>query len=244
MFLAFALPACGMDDFVHDVPPELDDRACQIDRTQECLLGDRSCQGYPGEGPNGWGYQKGNRLPNMVLYDCDGNERELAELLTAQDGPVCEDGYPGALMLDLGAYWCDSCAKESGQIVGSYPSWREQGAHVVNILVGIQNWEGGTEELCNAWPTLDSSDEGQPELPFPVWFADRDGAELLGELSELKVAGEDVDNGISAALPLRVFVDANANIRDISVGEVPDPPAEIDSRFAPLLADPLWQHRD
>ncbi|TPV94800.1 MAG: hypothetical protein B7733_13385 [Myxococcales bacterium FL481] len=246
VLLAAGSSACGVETFTHGPSEDVaigsdlnSPDACPVDRSTACFDEDaEGCDGYPSGGPFGWGDTVGRRLRNIELFDGNGDPHELAELLAEHDdGQVC-GRYSGALMIDLGARWCTGCARESTVIADSYERWRERGANVVNVLVGGNDgWEGAPQELCQLWPNIGAvgADDEVVEVPFPVWCADERTAAKLRRLHEPGDAGE-------GSLPLRVFLDANANIRDVLAGEVSDPVKVIERRFDEILEAPFGSY--
>ncbi|MEE9385649.1 MAG: hypothetical protein V3V08_19745 [Nannocystaceae bacterium] len=217
------------------------DAECPVDRRSKCLLQDNDdCDGYP-SGSEGWGHRVGERLRNFTLYDCNGVERELAELLREQDGPVCAC-YDGAILIDFGAGYCESCMEESVEIALVHHEWRKKGVRVLNVIVGDDVWGDASEGLCAAWANGEFGDEIDLEeevpLPFPVWFGMETDVADFKPLDVSWSEGDQVDPG----LPLRVLLDANANIREIPQGDLPK--GQLEERLMTILDDPFWQDRE
>ncbi|TPV94466.1 MAG: hypothetical protein B7733_15010 [Myxococcales bacterium FL481] len=67
----------------------------------QCLVPDSSrCEGHPLA--EQYGYAPGDTLPNVLLYDCDGTPREIAEFFGTR--PDLED-YNRAVVVAFGALW-------------------------------------------------------------------------------------------------------------------------------------------
>jgi hypothetical protein len=75
-----------------------------LDRSAPNILDKEGLCGYPGPGQYGYGgIVDQSRFPNFVLRDCEGNEREFAELFCRRDDDYGD--YNHAFVIVFEAVW-------------------------------------------------------------------------------------------------------------------------------------------
>jgi thiol-disulfide isomerase/thioredoxin len=154
--------------------------------------------GYPGPGPKGYGTALGQRIANFSLVDCELEAVEFADFFCERDDPSSEyTDYNKAILLSIGAGWCEPCKEETADLLEVHAALREQGLAVVQILFEDDQAMPPTSSFCRVW-----RDElyGAP-LGFPVWLDQTfewASAYLLDPLS---------------ATPVSMLIDLNGNIR-------------------------------
>lgn len=212
--LALSLPiACDGANAVGDPDAPIDE--ARLDRSVQV----GAC-GYPGPGPEGYGTEVGERLANFgqpgsaAIIDCEGNEIEFADLLCER--PVYQalhpsdastyDGYNRAILLSIGAGWCEPCIEETEDLMPDvYEPLHEQGLEIVQVLFQDDAAQPPTKSFCRRWRDEDFSDP----LRFFVVLD-----QTFGWADEFLIDPQ-------ASTPVTMLVDANGNIRYKVVGEKP-----------------------
>jgi len=173
----------------------------QLDRSVECAAipfpDDGEC-GFP-EGP--YGFEEGSIIENLELFDCMGNQVQLAQYIPQVGSPGLETR---GVVLGVGAAWCMPCAVEAGEWAENFV---DQYDPDIQFLQALDEGAVGaaTMEICAGWSATNASDK------FPILYTP-DQASL-----QLKIEG-----GSGSPLPFTMIFDANANIRFKKTGEVVD----------------------
>lgn len=186
---------------------------------------DRSADGYPGPGPEGYGAQVGQRLANsdgLQLVDCDGQVRDFAEFFESRADGLHNRGT----LLSIGAGWCGPCQEETVELPELYEEFYDRGIEIVQVM--FQDWasQAPTTAFCRDW--VEGRWEGESldlALPFPV-FVDQ-----LGDWTNIYLQDP------QASTPINLLVDANANIRFKSEGVKVDA-ADLRLQFELVIESP------
>ena len=188
----------------------------RLDRSSEGGL----C-GYPGPGENGYGTEVGQRIANFgqmgatKIIDCDGNEIELADLFCKRSeyldkyptaGGGDHEDYNKALLLSIGAGWCEPCIEETEELMPEvYAPLYDQGLEIVQVLFQDDGAQPPTKSFCRDW----RDDRFPDRLQFFVALD-----QTFGWADEFLIDPQ-------ASTPVTMLLDANANIRFKVVGEKP-----------------------
>lgn len=226
-FVGLAL-AVGLSGCIPSFPPcdcsKADDEGAGdypdfdfLDRTAECgeapLPVDGAVCGYP-EGP--YGFDEGSVIENLELFDCQGNEVQLAQYIPQEGLP---DVQTRGVVLGIGAAWCMPCAVEAEEWSTNFV---DQYAGDIQFLQALDEGAVGaaTMEICAGWSTANADDK------FPIlWTPDQ--ASL-----QLKISG-----GGGSPLPFTLVFDANANITFKQTGAVVDA-GVLEIQLDALINDP------
>lgn len=183
--------------------------AARLDR--QAGLGVDGC-GYPGPGDQGYGIELTQRMENFALVDCSLQEHDFGELFCKRDDAYGD--YNRAILLSLGAGWCEPCKQETLELPAVYDRYHDEGLEIVQVLFQDELSQRPASSFCREWKDdydlrflvlLDQTWEF-----YPVWLQD-----------------------VQASTPVTVLVDANANIRFKMEGQVvPNLEAEIEKVLA------------
>jgi hypothetical protein len=181
----------GSDGGASELPPG-------FDRDAPNLLDKDGLCGYPSEGDSGYGNQIGQRIQNMVLHDCAGNEFELGELLCELDN----GHWRHAFVFTLYAMWCPNCVTEAEQIALLQGALTDADVGIVQIM--NENSGGGAPSSsdCSAW--MNGSGLQSPPV-FMLTDPDNDFWQA-------------VNGGQSIPLPYNVYANANLEIKAVDEG--------------------------
>jgi hypothetical protein len=154
--------------------------------------------GYPTEGEDGYGGELGQRLQNLVLHDCAGNEFELGELLCELDN----GHWRHAFIFTIFAMWCPNCVTEAEQIAILQGSLDDADVGIVQIM--NENTGGGAPSSsdCSAW--MNSSGLQSP----PVFMLTDPNNDFWRQ----------VNGGSSIPLPYNIYTDANLTVKQVDEG--------------------------
>lgn len=197
----FALSACdsgGSGDAGPGSGEPLDES--RLDRTAQAEAG-----GYPGPGDNGYGIELGERVENFTLKNCDKEDVEFAEFFQKRNDSFGD--YNRAILLSIGAGWCEPCKEETGELMPEiYEPLHDQGVEIVQVLFQDDAAELPTSQFCEQWrdETFDQV------LEFPL---------LLDQTFDW--ADDYFVDDPQSATPITLLLDANGNIRWKVVGQNP-----------------------
>lgn len=97
-----SIPITDTDTATGDVPFPDPDRLADRDPSA-CLLDDNpACEGHPAADADDYGFGRDDVLANYLLYDCDGQPHELAELFAPRPDTT---QYNRGVVIALGALW-------------------------------------------------------------------------------------------------------------------------------------------
>lgn len=170
-----------------NLPSDLDPE--QLDRSEDV----GPC-GYPGPGPQGYGFEVGQRLAPFSLITCEGEPVEFAELMCPRDDTTANR----AIMLHIVSTWSAPAQDQTQELEPTYAPWYAEGFELLEVMLETSPTEPIDPDTCILWrdeafgaplPFLVTRD---PHDPQPSW-----SAPLLED----------------AAVPVTLIVDANANIR-------------------------------
>lgn len=200
-----------------------------LDRSQDCAIpltdgggdtgtdtgGDALACGYP-DGP--YGYTVGERFENLVLFDCDGNQVQIAQYLPQAGLPDVETR---GVVFGLGAIWCDPCRMEGEEWANNFvDEWGPQG---IQFIQAIDEGAAGSPVLpasCAGWSAGVASDK------FPILYVEQ----VAGLRSKIELMPNE-------PIPFTLIFDANANIIFRRTGGVVD--ADIlTAQIQNLINDP------
>lgn len=209
--------ACSLG-CIPSYPPNQADSA--LDRSQPCeqelpwpgigldmdgTLGLNAC-GYPagedaggetGEDSGTYGFQEGQVVPNLILYDCEGTQVQLAQYLP-QFGLA--NGNIKGIAFTVGALWCMPCRQEAmewaADIVDAYPD-----IQLIQALdEGPVGLDSVTPESCAGWSAANVQDK------FPILY----DPNPQGLQSQIDQTG--------SGIPYTLILDVNATVRLRHVG--------------------------
>jgi hypothetical protein len=171
--------------------------------------------GYPA-GP--YGYSVGERFENLVLYDCEGNQVQIAQYLPQQGLP---DNETRGVVFGLGAIWCDPCRMEGEEWAAHFvDEWGPQG---IQFIQAIDEGAAGSPVIpasCAGWSSTVAQDK------FPILYV----PQVAGLRSKLELMANE-------PIPFTLIFDANANIIFRQTGGIVDPDV-LTTQIENLIDDP------
>ncbi|EDM73810.1 hypothetical protein PPSIR1_34622 [Plesiocystis pacifica SIR-1] len=207
---------CGKADEggfdLEDFPDfEVLDRSEPCDEASEvCPDGDDSMCGYPA-GP--YGFMEGDTFENLVLFDCEGNQVQMAQYIPQP----CTENEAFGVVFAVGAGWCAPCQEEAiewaADVVDEYPEIQFLQALDEDASNGPMN-----PGFCAGWSEANASDKfpilyteeptslqigigGQPLQPIPYTLIFNANGEIVqrktGGKLELSVLEEQLDTLLS-----------------------------------------------
>ncbi len=191
-----------------------------LDRSVECAEaplpgspeGEALECGYP-EGP--YGFEEGDVIENLELFDCAGEAVQLAQYLPQVGLPDVETR---GVVFGVGAAWCQPCAEEAAEwaehFVDEYP--RVEFVQVIDEgAVGA-----ATAGTCAGWSAANAQDS------FSILWTPDQGS------IQLKVGGQPLQ-----PIPFTLLFDANANIIFKQTGGIVDS-GVLEIQIDALINDP------
>ncbi|TPV96644.1 MAG: hypothetical protein B7733_03830 [Myxococcales bacterium FL481] len=178
--------------------------------TDHCLVEGDACEGFPDANSEGYGFAKGQTLENWAFLDCEGEEREFAELLNQRPD---NEQYNKGFLVALGAGWCGPCKDESKHLAEIHQEYRDQQIEFVHVLHQTQQpGSPATQAVCTWW------DSEISKGGYMIWY---DPTDTIDEAMKETVLD---------AIPYVVLADANANVRLRQ-----PPPSLTDSQLSAAL---------
>lgn len=192
-----------------------------LDRDGDCadipLPGDdpeAEC-GYP-EGP--YGFSQDDVFLNLELFDCEGNEVQIAEFLPQEDLPEVETR---GIVFGVGALWCQPCQVEGMEwAAGLVDEFEGEITFIQALDQGASPTEPVSMAGCAGWSSSVASDK------FPILFTDV----TSGLQSQIQLVPNE-------PLPYTLIFDANANIRFRQTGGVVDE-SIIHAQLESIISNP------
>ena len=119
-------------------------------------------------------YAAGDKAPDIVMNDPDGNERKLSDLR----GSV--------VLLDFWASWCGPCRRENPHVVHAYEKYHSKGFDVFSVSLDsdVNRWKGAIQQDglvwdnhvsdLQGWRNAASQEYGITSIPHTM-LIDKDG---------------------------------------------------------------------
>jgi hypothetical protein len=167
-----------------------------LDRSEACAdlplpIEGAEC-GWP-EGP--YGFNDGDVIENLELFDCAGNPVQLAQYIPQVGLPDVETR---GVVFGVGAAWCQPCAEEAKEWAADIVDvYAPQGIQFMQALDQGPSLGPMTPEICAGWSTANAMDK------FPILYYAPEDPGLL----QSKIGG-----GTGAPIPYTLIFDANATI--------------------------------
>jgi hypothetical protein len=171
--------------------------------------------GYPA-GP--YGFSVGQTFENLQLFDCLGNQVQIAQYLPQEGLPDVETR---GVVFAVGALWCDPCRMEgeewAAELVDEYAP---QGIQFIQALDEGAAGSPVVPASCAGWSSTVAQDK------YPILYVDQ----VAGLRSKIELAANE-------PIPFTLLFNANANIIFRRTGGIVD--ADIlHSQIENLLNDP------
>lgn len=191
----------------------------ELDRSTPCADGvplpveGAEC-GYPA-GP--YGYDEGDVLANLELFDCMGEAVQIAQYIPQEGLPSADNK---AVVLGIGAAWCQPCAEEANEWAADLVDvWEPRG---VQFLQALDEGASGpaTAEICAGWSSANAMDK------FPILFTP--------EQASLQAT---ISGGTGMPIPYTLILDVNATIELKHTGGILDA-AQLEGQLELLTEDP------
>jgi hypothetical protein len=207
----------GDDESGGDGPGEFPDFEF-LDRSQACAdiplpIEGAEC-GWP-EGP--YGFEDGDVMENLELFDCAGNPVQLAQYIPQVGLPDVETR---GVVFGVGAAWCQPCAEEAQEWAGSIVDvYAPQG---IQFLQALDEGAVGaaTAQICTGWSSANAMDK------FPILWT-----------PEMQSLQQKISGGTIQPIPYTLIFDANANVVLRYTGGILDPD-QLTAQLDLLLNNP------
>lgn len=205
-----------------------------LDRSEDCAIelpsdgggetGDTEDTGDTGEAlacgyPAGpYGFAVNERFENLVMFDCEGNQVQIAQYLPQAGLPDVETR---GVVFGLGAIWCDPCRMEGEEWAAHFAD--EYGPEGIQFIQALDEGAAGSAVVpasCAGWSSTVAQDK------FPILYV----SQVAGLRSKIELMANE-------PIPFTLIFDANANITFRQTGGIVDPDV-LTTQIENLINDP------
>ncbi|KIG12651.1 hypothetical protein DB30_01139 [Enhygromyxa salina] len=175
--------------------------------------------GFP---PGPYGFDVGQRFENLRLFNCMGDQVQIAQYLPQEGLPEVETR---GVVFGLGAIWCDPCRMEGEEWAAEFAD--EYGPEGIQFIQALDEGAAGSPVLpasCAGWSSTVAQDK------FPILYVDQ----VAGLRSKLELMPNE-------AIPFTLVFDANANIIFRRTGGVVDADV-LTAQIQSLINDPYGDY--
>ena len=177
--------------------------------------GEAGACGYPA-GP--YGFKLGDTFENILLFDCQGNQVQIAQFLPQEGLP---DVQTRGVVFAVGALWCDPCRMEGeGWAETEVDEWAPRGIQFIQALDEGAAGSAVIPESCVGWSETVAQDK------YPILYVDQ----VAGLRAKIELMPNE-------PIPFTLLFDANANITFRQTGGIVDPDV-LETQMEKLINEP------